>query len=70
MAKLLLSTKELAEVLDVHTATLATWRHEGRGPQFVKIGSNVRYRRSDVDHWLEAQTRSSTRESVDGLAVP
>ena len=64
MEKLLLSTKELAEVLDVHTATLATWRHEGRGPRFIKIGSNVRYRRSDIDDWLEAQTRSSTREAV------
>jgi excisionase family DNA binding protein len=57
----LLSTTETARILRVHPATLATWRHEGRGPKFVKVGDRrVRYRLSDVETWLDGQTRSST----------
>ena len=35
--------------------TLARWRHEGRGPEFVKSGARVLYRGSDVIAWLEAR---------------
>jgi ABC-type glycerol-3-phosphate transport system permease component len=51
---LLYTTSEKAQ-------TLATWRHEGRGPKFVKVGDRrVRYRLSDVESWLDTQTRTST----------
>lgn len=60
----LLTTKECAALLAVHPVTLATWRLEAhKGPRFVKIGSAVRYRRSDIDAWLERQTRISTGPS-------
>jgi len=29
-------------------------RREGRGPRFLKLGKMVRYRRADVEAWLEA----------------
>ncbi len=35
--------------------TLARWRHEGRGPAFVKSGSRVLYKGADVLAWLEAR---------------
>lgn len=35
--------------------TLARWRHEGRGPAFVKSGSRVLYKSADVLAWLEAR---------------
>lgn len=35
--------------------TLARWRHEGRGPAFIKAGSRVLYRGSDVIEWLDAR---------------
>jgi excisionase family DNA binding protein len=57
----LLSTEELAELLGVHPATLATWRHEGRGPKFVKVGKVVRYRRGEIDAFLDSNTHTSTR---------
>jgi hypothetical protein len=33
--------------------TLRAWRSQRRGPAFLKIGSRVCYRRSDVLGWLE-----------------
>ena len=35
---------------------LATWRSEGRGPAYIKIGARVAYRGSDLNEWLEMQT--------------
>ena len=37
-------------------STLAHWRSEGRGPAFIKLGSRVGYRGSDLTEWLAAQT--------------
>ena len=59
----LLTTDQTAEILDVHPATLATWRSEGQGPRYLKIGQrNVRYRSEDLERWLAAQERTGTRE--------
>jgi len=35
--------------------TLARWRHEGKGPAYMKSGSRVVYRGSDVLSWLDAR---------------
>ncbi|MEM6355208.1 MAG: MerR family transcriptional regulator [Pseudomonadota bacterium] len=35
--------------------TRTKWRHENRGPAFVKSGSRVLYRGADVLTWLEAR---------------
>ena len=37
-------------------STLAHWRSEGRGPAYIKLGSRVAYRGSDLNQWVEAQT--------------
>jgi hypothetical protein len=44
-------------------STLATLRVRGGGPPFYKIGNRVRYDRADLDAWLSARRRVSTRES-------
>lgn len=49
----LLWPEEVAEVLGVPAGTLANWRYQGRGPDFVKVGRHVRYRRLDVDTWID-----------------
>jgi excisionase family DNA binding protein len=46
--------------LGVPVGTLANWRYQGKGPRFVKVGRHVRYRRSDVEAWLELHVREST----------
>lgn len=51
---------ETGVFLKVPEGTLANWRYQGRGPRFVKVGRHVRYRRTDVEAWLERNLREST----------
>lgn len=51
----LLSETPAADYLDASPLTLRDWRKRGRGPAFVKIGRNVRYRREDLDAYIEAR---------------
>lgn len=53
----LVSEKEAAEILFQKPTTLTAWRHENRGPAYLKIGRRVFYRRSDINSWLGAQRR-------------
>ena len=41
-------------------STLRKWRHEGRGPQYVKQGSRIGYRIADLLAWEESSIRRST----------
>ncbi|MCZ4539854.1 helix-turn-helix transcriptional regulator [Dietzia maris] len=52
----LIAAPALAQEFGVTVQRLATWRHQGVGPAYVKVGRLVRYRREDVDAWLDAQT--------------
>ena len=51
----LMAPPPTSEYLGVPEATLAQWRYQGKGPRFFKVGKHVRYRKSDVDAWLEEQ---------------
>jgi hypothetical protein len=53
---------EVAEYLRTTTAALAQDRYKGIGPKFVKRGSRVLYRWSDVSEWLERNTFQRTDE--------
>lgn len=54
----LLDEVSAAAVLAVTPGTLAVWRCTGRyNLPFIKIGRKVRYRRSDLEAWLEGRTR-------------
>jgi excisionase family DNA binding protein len=63
-----LSPNELADWLGVPVASVYQWRHHGTGPAGIKVGRHVRYRRSEVEAWIErlrcdasAPARHSTR---------
>ena len=45
----LLTPQEVADIFRVEVGTLAKWRGEKIGPEFIKIGRMVRYRRDSVD---------------------
>jgi hypothetical protein len=45
----LLTEEQVAEQLHVSVASLRRWRLERRGPQFIKVGSLVRYRPEDLE---------------------
>ena len=50
----LLTEEEVANHLHVSIASLRRWRLERRGPQFIKVGSLVRYRPEEIESWLAA----------------
>jgi hypothetical protein len=48
----ILSPEDLAAMIGVDTRTLAVWRAQKRGPDAVRAGRAVFYRRNDIDEWL------------------
>jgi len=48
-----LTTSELAEYLGVHVQAIYDLRNDGRGPSGFRVGREIRYRISDVRHWLD-----------------
>ena len=53
-----LDTDGLARILGLSPGTLRTWRWSGVGPKFHRlngIAGPVRYRRDDVEFWLDGQ---------------
>jgi excisionase family DNA binding protein len=57
MTDKLLTQQQLADELEVSLRTLERWRQEGTGPAFILVGRSPRYRRADIDAWLERQRR-------------
>lgn len=51
----LLDSRETAKLLRHEEQTLAAWRCKGRGPEYVKIGRSVYYRRPAISAWLAQQ---------------
>jgi excisionase family DNA binding protein len=55
VAEQIMIEQEVADKLVVKKATTTKWRARGKGPPFLKIGSKVRYRLSDVEAWIESR---------------
>ncbi len=59
----LLTPPEAAAYIGVTENTLSVWRCVGRyAIPFIKVGRLVRYRRSDLEAWLESRTQNSGGE--------
>ncbi len=56
----LLKPEVLAQNLGKSPAVLANWRYRGLGPKYIKLGRSIRYSVSDVEEWLNLQTRQQT----------
>ena len=69
MMTILLTTKQLAELLQYSEAHLARLRVEGGGPPFIKLGpgrqAKIRYRRTEVEKWLSEREFVSTSAAVE-----
>lgn len=50
--ELLLSIKELAASLGINVQTLYDLRFRGRGPHGIRIGRELKFRRSEIEAWL------------------
>jgi predicted DNA-binding transcriptional regulator AlpA len=49
--------------LGVSEAVLRLWRSKGKGPRFFRAGAKlVRYRKSDLDGWIEERLSAPTAD--------
>ena len=61
----LLTQREAATALRLSERSIERLRVSGLGPRFVRCGvRSVRYRKSDLDAYVEARTARSTSEVV------
>jgi len=57
----LLDETDAADALGVMPRTLQAWRYSQNavaGPAWVKLGRAVRYRREDLNNWIEENRRN------------
>jgi excisionase family DNA binding protein len=55
----LLSAQEVADYLGVPLTTLYAWRSKNAAPRAMKVGRHLRFKRSDVEGWLNEQADPS-----------
>jgi excisionase family DNA binding protein len=60
----LLSPAALAAYLDVPVSTCYAWNYHGTGPKVLHVGRHVRYRRSDVETWLDTKALVEVTKDV------
>jgi predicted DNA-binding transcriptional regulator AlpA len=57
--------RQAAQYIGVSDAALRLWRSVGKGPRFFRAGEKlVRYRRADLDSWIEARLSEPTPAAV------
>lgn len=64
MTESLLTIHEVAELTKVPVGTFYAYRTKGGGPRVLKLGRHLRYRREDVERWLDEQAADDGRVSA------
>ena len=59
---MLLNVKQVAQYLQLKQSTIYSWAQEGKIPA-IKIGRTWRFRRSDLDVWLEQHLKGEVKPS-------
>jgi predicted DNA-binding transcriptional regulator AlpA len=59
----LLSEREVEALFGFRARTLQRWRFLGVGPVYVKASKCVYYRESDIEEFIAARLRTSTRRA-------
>jgi excisionase family DNA binding protein len=49
----LMTIDELSTYPGVPAKTLESWRHDGVGPTFTRVGRHIRYSEDHVQEWLD-----------------
>lgn len=52
----LLTIDDVAAWLGKPKNTLYAWHSRGKGPRAIRVGNTLRYRRSEVERWLDDHT--------------
>lgn len=58
-----LTTRQLADLLEVGESTLRRWRALETGPRFVREQRRVFYRLRDVNRWRSKRERERERDA-------
>lgn len=56
---------EAAGRLGLKVATLRAWRHQGRGPAFLRLGRAIRYLSNDLDEFVQANRHRPVADSIE-----
>jgi hypothetical protein len=64
----LIDEKQASRSLAVSIAALRRWRHEGRGPRFVRFERCVRYEIQELARFLE-ENSSRTKKAADSRSA-
>ena len=67
MSERLLSVREVASQLGLHRGTVYRLIREGRFPSYVLLGSQTRFRQSDIDRFIEG--RSISAVDLSGVLI-
>ena len=61
-----LTPSELADLLQVHPQTLQRQRTQGNGPDFLMVGTHIRYPKDWIKEWRDKSRRTITAPSNRG----
>jgi excisionase family DNA binding protein len=61
------TTKQAAEFLQIRETTLQQWRWNGKSPRFIKMGRCVRYRKADLEAFMNERVYGSTTEAQQAV---
>jgi hypothetical protein len=53
-ARLVYDSRTAAKLLGISVSILNSWRQTGEGPDYIKVGTLVRYHPDDLQRWLAA----------------
>lgn len=57
----LLTTDDLAKILQLEPSTLIGWRKTGKGPSFTRLGKTVYYPAAVVTAWINEHLQAPAR---------
>ncbi len=60
----LLNVKQVAQYLQLKESTIYSWAQDGKIPA-IKIGRTWRFRRSDLDEWLEQHLQAGDQILIE-----
>jgi len=60
----LLTVQEVSALTQVPVGTFYGYRTKGGGPRALKVGRHLRYRREDVERWLDEQSSDDGRATA------
>jgi len=64
----LMNVKQLAEYLQLKPGTVYAWAQKGKLPA-IKVGRNWRFRKEEIDAWLDANSRGPTTHQLPSQAM-